>query len=476
MLDKHHYGLNKVKDRIIEYLAVMQKTNNLKAQIITLVGPPGVGKTSLARSIAEAIGRNFVKVSLGGVKDEAEIRGHRKTYVGAMPGRIIQTMKRAKVKNPLFLLDEIDKMASDQRADPASAMLEVLDPEQNSEFSDHYIEEPYDLSEVMFIATANYLENIPEALYDRMEIINLSSYTEIEKKSIARDYLVPKVLKEHALSNDDLKFAEESVTELIQHYTREAGVRQLERLLSAIARKFIVKLLNKEIETLEVSPTIVNEYLGKRIFDHTDRQEKSEVGVVTGLAYTQFGGDILPIEVNYFPGKGNLILTGKLGDVMKESASIAYDYVRSNHDKFGINKVIFEQNDVHVHVPEGAVPKDGPSAGVTITTAIVSALSGKPVSRDIGMTGEITLRGLVLPIGGLREKSISAARSGLKTILIPSKNLKDLDDVPEEVKSILEIKGIDRFDQTFEVVFGLKVKEKVDSNASLAKENEVTNN
>jgi ATP-dependent Lon protease len=418
------------------------------------VGPPGVGKTSLAKSIAEAIGRNFVKVSLGGVRDEAEIRGHRKTYVASMPGRIIQAMKRAKVKNPLFLLDEIDKMSSDQRGDPASAMLEVLDPEQNAEFSDHYIEEAYDLSEVMFIATANYPENIPEALYDRMEIISLSSYTEIEKMSIARDYLVPKVLKEHALTTGEIEFTDEAIDELIKYYTREAGVRQLERLLSSISRKFIVKLLNKEVEHLVTNRKIVNEYLGKRLFEHTDKQEDSQVGVVTGLAYTQFGGDILPIEVNYFPGKGNLTLTGKLGDVMKESASIAYDYVRANYQKFGIKKEIFENNDVHIHVPEGAVPKDGPSAGVTITTAIVSALSGRPVSKDIGMTGEITLRGIVLPIGGLREKSISAARSGLKKILIPMKNIKDLDDVPDEVKAVLEIKGIERFEQTFEEVFG----------------------
>lgn len=457
VLDSHHFGLDKVKDRIIEYLAVAQKTKSLKGQIITLVGPPGVGKTSLARSIAEAIGRNFVKVSLGGVRDEAEIRGHRKTYVASMPGRIIQAMKRAKVKNPLFLLDEIDKMSSDQRGDPASAMLEVLDPEQNVEFSDHYIEEPYDLSEVMFIATANYPENIPEALYDRMEIINLSSYTEIEKVSIAKDYLVPKVLKEHALTNEEIQFSDESIDELIKYYTREAGVRQLERLLSAISRKFIVKLLNKEVTSLNTDVKIVNEYLGKRLFEHTDKQANAQVGVVTGLAYTQFGGDILPIEVNYFPGKGNLTLTGKLGEVMKESASIAYDYVRANYQKFGIKKEIFENNDVHIHVPEGAVPKDGPSAGVTITTAIVSALSGRPVSKDIGMTGEITLRGLVLPIGGLREKSISAARSGLKMILIPMRNLKDLDDVPEEVKKVLEIKGIERFEETFEEVFGEKI-------------------
>ncbi|PPE05207.1 endopeptidase La [Williamsoniiplasma lucivorax] len=458
VLDEHHYGLQKVKDRIIEYLAVKQKTKTLKGQIITLVGPPGVGKTSLARSIAEAIGRNFVKVSLGGVRDEAEIRGHRKTYVGSMPGRIIQTMKRAKVKNPLFLLDEIDKMTSDQRGDPAAAMLEVLDPEQNQEFSDHYIEEPYDLGDVMFIATANYLENIPEALYDRMEIINLSSYTEIEKMHIAKEYLVPKVLAEHALSDQELTFEDQGLDELIKFYTREAGVRQLERLIQSIARKFIVKLLNGEVTTVNVTTQIVHDYLGKRLFEHTTKEDENQVGVVTGLAYTQFGGDILPIEVNYFPGKGNLTLTGKLGEVMKESASIAFDYVRANYARFGIDKDIFEKNDVHIHVPEGAVPKDGPSAGVTITTAIISALSNRAVSKDIGMTGEITLRGIVLPIGGLREKSISAARSGLKKILVPMKNMKDLDDVPDEVKAILEIKGIERYEQTFEDVFGEKIQ------------------
>ncbi|WP_036268845.1 endopeptidase La [Mesoplasma seiffertii] len=453
ILDKHHYGLKKVKDRIIEFLAVKQKTKSLKGPIITLVGPPGVGKTSLAKSIAEALGKKFVKISLGGVKDESEIRGHRKTYIGAMPGRIIQTMKRAKVKNPLFLLDEIDKMASDQRGDPASAMLEVLDPEQNAEFSDHYIEEPYDLSEVMFIATANYPEDIPEALYDRMEIINLSSYTEIEKMKIAKDYLVERVLKEHSLTKEELVFTDESFDEIIKYYTREAGVRQLERHISAIARKFIVKLLNKELESLEVTPAVVNEFLGKRIFDHTEKQGQSNVGVVTGLAYTQFGGDILPIEVNVYPGKGNLTLTGKLGEVMKESATIALTYVKSNYEKFGIDKTIFEANDIHIHVPEGAVPKDGPSAGITMTTALVSALSNKPVSRDLGMTGEITLTGAVLPIGGLREKSISAARSGLKKILVPVKNLKDLDEIPDEVKSVLEIKGMETYEQVFDEVF-----------------------
>lgn len=453
VLNKHHFGLKKVKERIIEYLAVKQKTKTLKGPIITLVGPPGVGKTSLAKSIAEALGKKFVKVSLGGVKDESEIRGHRKTYVGSMPGRVIQAMKRAKVKNPLFLLDEIDKMASDQRGDPASAMLEVLDPEQNKEFSDHYIEEPYDLSTVMFIATANYPENIPEALYDRMEIINLSSYTELEKMHIAKDYLTPKILEEDQLTEEELKFTDETYDEMIKYYTREAGVRQLERWISTIARKFIVKLLNGEVTNLVVDRKVVNEYLGKHIFEHTSKQDDSQVGVVTGLAYTQFGGDILPIEVSIYPGKGNLTLTGKLGEVMKESATIALTYVKSNYEKFGIDKDAFKDVDIHIHVPEGAVPKDGPSAGITLTTALISALTKKPVSKEIGMTGEITLRGNVLPIGGLREKSISASRSGLKHILIPFKNQKDLDDVPKEVQDVLKITPVSKYEEVFDIVF-----------------------
>ncbi|WP_342252443.1 endopeptidase La [Spiroplasma endosymbiont of Amphibalanus improvisus] len=453
-LDKHHWALTKVKERIIEYLAAQSMTKSQKGSIICLLGPPGVGKTSLAKSIAEATGRNFVKVSLGGVKDESEIRGHRKTYIGAMPGRIIQMMKKAKSKNPLFLLDEIDKMSSDYRGDPASALLEVLDPEQNKDFSDHYIEENYDLSQVMFLATANYYENIPEALYDRMEIINLSSYTELEKHKIANKYLVPKVLVQNGLADGQLKFDKSSIDELIKHYTREAGVRHLERCLNSIARKFIVKLLKKEIETLVVDTKIVHKFLGKRVYEHTDKQKKADVGVVTGLAYTQFGGDILPIEVNHFKGKGNLILTGKLGDVMKESASIALDYVKSNAKLFKIDEEIFENLDIHIHVPEGAVPKDGPSAGITLTTAIISSLTGKPVSKDLGMTGEITLNGHVLPIGGLREKSISANRSGLSQILIPSKNTKDLDDIPKEVKSKLKIVPVSDYHEVYKVVFG----------------------
>ncbi|AOQ22212.1 endopeptidase La [Mycoplasma capricolum subsp. capripneumoniae] len=456
ILEKHHFGLKKVKERIIEYLAVKQKTKSLKGPIITFVGPPGVGKTSLARSIAEALGKKFVKVSLGGVKDESEIRGHRKTYVGSMPGRIIQALKRAKVKNPLFLLDEIDKMASDNRGDPASAMLEVLDPEQNKEFSDHYIEEPYDLSTVMFIATANYIENIPEALYDRMEIINLSSYTEIEKMHIAKDYLTKKILEEDQLTEDELKFTDEAYDEIIKYYTREAGARQLERHLATIARKFIVKLLNGEISNLVVTREVVVEYLGKHIFEHTSKEEESQVGVVTGLAYTQFGGDILPIEVSTYAGKGNLTLTGKLGEVMKESASIALTYVKANHEKFGITKEKFDDIDIHIHVPEGAVPKDGPSAGITLTTALISALSKQPVSKDFGMTGEITLRGNVLPIGGLREKSISAARSGLKHILIPSKNVKDIEDIPQEVQDVLKITPVSKYEDVYEIIFNNK--------------------
>lgn len=462
ILDKYHYGLEKVKERIIEYLAVKKMAKAMPGQIICLVGPPGVGKTSLAKSIAEAMGRTFVKVSLGGVKDESEIRGHRKTYIGAMPGRIIQGMKRAKVINPLFLLDEIDKMSSDYRGDPASAMLEVLDPEQNANFSDHYIEENYDLSQVMFLATANYMEGIPEPLKDRMEIIELSSYTELEKLEIAKKYLIPRVIQITGLNNKMLKFKPNSIEEIVKYYTRESGVRQLERLLNKIARKFIVKLLNKKISTEEIIADNVKEYLGKQIFDYTKKENESQIGVVTGLAYTQYGGDILPIEVNYFKGKGNLVLTGKLGEVMKESATIALDYIKANAITFNIPDSFFAEHDIHIHVPEGAVPKDGPSAGITLTTAIISALTGKPVSKDIGMTGEITLRGHVLPIGGLKEKSISAHRSGLKTILIPKANIKDLEDIPEEVKKKLNIVPVEFYSEVYDFIFN-KHKAKIHS-------------
>ncbi|MEG0284053.1 MAG: endopeptidase La, partial [Erysipelotrichales bacterium] len=451
VLDRDHFGLEKVKERILEHIAVMKNTNSLKAPIICLVGPPGVGKTSIAKSIAHSLNREFVKVSLGGVKDESEIRGHRRTYLGSMPGRIMQGMKKAGVVNPVFLLDEIDKMASDYKGDPASAMLEVLDPEQNSMFSDHYIEETYDLSNVIFIATANYLENIPNELRDRLEIIQLSSYTELEKVMIAKDHLVAKQADVHGLKKSQLKISDATLKHIIQGYTREAGVRQLERTIAKLARKNVVELMKNE-ETKSINKNVVHEYLGKPTFTHTSKEKKNQVGVVTGLAYTAFGGDILAIEVNYFKGKGRLVITGQLGDVMKESASIALDYVKANASKYGIDYKVFEENDIHIHVPEGAVPKDGPSAGVTLTSAIISALTNKKVNASIGMTGEVTLRGNVLPIGGLKEKSISAHRSGLKKIIIPKENEKDIEDIPKEVQDDLEIMLVDKVEQVVKEV------------------------
>lgn len=434
ILDEDHYGLEKVKERIMEYLAVKQMTSSLKAPIICLVGPPGVGKTSLARSVARALDRKFVKMSLGGVRDEAEIRGHRRTYLGALPGRIIQGMKKASVVNPVFLIDEIDKMASDYKGDPSSAMLEVLDPEQNSVFSDHYIEENYDLSNVLFIATANYLENIPPALQDRLEIIQLSSYTDAEKVNIAREHLVPKQLKENGLTPEQLHISDDMLLYLVRYYTREAGVRQLERTIAAIARKTVLAILKDGKESITLDKDLVHEWLGNEKTDYGKREEQDQVGTVTGLAYTSFGGDVLQIEATKFEGKGNLVLTGQLGDVMKESASIALDYIRSHAKEFGIDPECFGKLDIHVHVPEGAVPKDGPSAGVTMTTALVSCLSERPVKSNLAMTGEVTLRGNVLPIGGLKEKSLAAHRAGIDTILIPKGNVKDLEDVPQEVK------------------------------------------
>ena len=434
ILDEDHYGLEKVKERIMEYLAVKQMTNSLKAPIICLVGPPGVGKTSLARSVARALDRKFVKMSLGGVRDEAEIRGHRRTYLGALPGRIIQGMKKASVVNPVFLIDEIDKMASDYKGDPSSAMLEVLDPEQNSVFSDHYIEENYDLSNVLFIATANYLENIPPALQDRLEIIQLTSYTDAEKVNIAREHLVPKQLKENGLTPEQLHISDDMLLYLVRYYTREAGVRQLERTIAAIARKTVLAILKDGKESITLDKDLVHEWLGNEKTDYGKREEQDQVGTVTGLAYTSFGGDVLQIEATKFEGKGNLVLTGQLGDVMKESASIALDYIRSHAKEFGIDPECFGKLDIHVHVPEGAVPKDGPSAGVTMTTALVSCLSERPVKSNLAMTGEVTLRGNVLPIGGLKEKSLAAHRAGIDTILIPKGNVKDLEDVPQEVK------------------------------------------
>ena len=434
ILDEDHYGLEKVKQRIMEYLAVKQMTGSLNSPILCLVGPPGVGKTSLAKSVARSLDRKFVKMSLGGVRDEAEIRGHRRTYLGSLPGRIIQGMKKAQVINPVFLIDEIDKMGADYKGDPSDALLEVLDPEQNQFFSDHYLEEPYDLSKVLFIATANYLENIPAPLQDRLEIIELPSYTEVDKVQIAIDHLIPKQLNANGLKPSQFKLKEKEILYLIRHYTREAGVRQLERVIGSLCRKTVLEILNEGKKSVTVSNKLINEWLGKEMFEYGVKEKKDQVGVVTGLAYTSFGGDVLSIEVNYFEGKGKLSLTGKLGDVMKESAEIALDYVKAHAKELGIDPGFFENHDIHIHIPEGAVPKDGPSTGVTMTTALVSALSDRAVHADLAMTGEVTLRGNVLPIGGLREKSLAANRAGITRILMPKANLRDLDDVPQAVK------------------------------------------
>ena len=446
VLDEDHYGLEKIKTRILEYLAVKELSHSLKSPIICLVGPPGVGKTSLAKSIARALNRNFVKMSLGGVRDEAEIRGHRRTYLGSYPGRIIQGMKKAGTTNPVFLIDEIDKMGADYKGDPSSAMLEVLDPEQNSMFQDHYLEETYDLSDVMFIATANYLENIPAPLLDRLEIINLSSYTELEKLNICKDHLIPKVLKKDGLKSSQFSISDEMITHVIRHYTRESGVRELERMMETLARKATLEIYTKSKRSIKVTKKLVQEWLGHEKFEYGTKEKKNQVGVVTGLAYTAFGGDILQIEVNYFEGKGKLIITGQLGDVMKESAEIALDYVKSNAKKFGIDVKFFETHDIHIHVPEGAVPKDGPSAGVTLTTAFVSALTNKAVDANCAMTGEVTLRGNVLPIGGLREKSIAANRSGITKVFIPKGNVKDIDELPDIVKENITFMPVDKVD------------------------------
>ena len=438
-LDIDHYGLNKVKDRILEYLAVCIMTKKTPQAILCLVGPPGVGKTSLAKSIAKAMNKQFVKQSLGGVKDESEIRGHRRTYLGALPGRILQGMKRAGTINPVFLLDEIDKLTSDYRGDPASAMLEVLDGEQNHAFSDNYLEEPYDLSKVFFIATANYLENIPPALRDRLEIVELSSYTEFEKFEIAKIHLIDKQLQLHGLSKCDFKLTDEALWMLIREYTREAGVRELERYIGTLIRKAIKTILLDKTMPIVIDENNISSWIGKPRYSYTKLDEIDQVGIVTGLAYTQYGGDTLPIEATCYKGDGRLILTGKLGDVMKESGQAALSYVKNNCKNLNIDPDIFKINDIHIHVPEGAVPKDGPSAGVALTTAIASLLSNKKVDHTLGMTGEVTLRGRVLPIGGLREKSIAAHRSGLKKILIPIENVKDIEDVPATVLEQLQI-------------------------------------
>jgi len=459
ILDADHYGLEKVKKRIIEYLAVKKMTGSLKAPILCFYGPPGVGKTSLARSIARALGRKFFKASLGGISDEAEIRGHRRTYVGSMPGRILNGMKKSGVINPVFLLDEVDKLASSYKGDPASALLEVLDPEQNFGFNDNYIEEPYDLSNVMFIATANYLEDIPAPLRDRLELIEVNSYTEVEKIEIANRHLIEKQLLANGLKKEQISFSKEALSAIIEFYTREAGVRELERKIASICRKAVVDLLkDTKITSIKVTPAVVRKYLGVEIFDNSKKEKTSQVGVVTGLAYTQYGGDILPIEVNHFPGSGRLVLTGKLGDVMKESATIALDYIQANATKYGIDSKMFKERDIHIHIPEGAVPKDGPSAGVTMSVAIISALTGRQASSEVAMTGEVTLRGNVLAIGGLREKTIAALRSGIKTVLIPEENKKNVDDLAKEVKENLKIIYVKNVDEAIEVTLSASVK------------------
>ncbi len=438
VLNTDHFGLDKVKERILEYLAVQTRTNKLRGPILCLVGPPGVGKTSLGKSIAKATGREFIRMSLGGVRDEAEIRGHRRTYIGSMPGKVIQSMKKAKKSNPLFLLDEIDKMGQDFRGDPSSALLEVLDPEQNATFMDHYLEVEYDLSNVMFVTTSNTL-NIPPALLDRMEIIRIAGYTEEEKVEIAKRHLIPKSSEHHGLQPKEFEITDEAIYEVLRSYTREAGVRNLEREINTLARKAVKDIMTSKKKKVRVTPEVVNEYLGVKKYRHGESEREDMVGVVTGLAWTEVGGEILTIEALMMPGKGKMTVTGNLRDVMKESISAASSYVRSKATTIGVKPPMFDKRDIHVHVPEGATPKDGPSAGIGMVTAIVSVMTGIAVKHDVAMTGEITLRGRVLPIGGLKEKLLAALRAGIKTVMIPEDNVKDLADIPDNVKNGMEI-------------------------------------
>ncbi|HEY8086141.1 MAG TPA: endopeptidase La, partial [Methylophilaceae bacterium] len=455
ILDKDHFGLEKVKERIIEYLAVQQRVGKLKAPILCLVGPPGVGKTSLGQSIARAVNRKFVRMALGGVRDESEIRGHRRTYIGSMPGKVLQSMSKIGVKNPLFLLDEVDKMGMDFRGDPSSALLEVLDPEQNHTFADHYIEVEYDLSDVMFVATANSL-NIPAPLLDRMEIIRLAGYTEDEKVNIAMNYLVAKQIKTHGLKVQEISVSDAAIRDIVRYYTREAGVRALEREISKICRKVVKQLLTTKSKSgqphrIVVSPRNLDKYLGVRRYDFGLATKENQVGQVTGLAWTEVGGELLTIETVAMPGKGKTITTGKLGEVMQESIQAAMSVVRSRAKRLGIKQNFYEKNDIHIHMPEGATPKDGPSAGIAICTALVSVLTNIPVRADVAMTGEITLRGEVLPIGGLKEKLLAAHRGGIKTVMIPEQNMKDLVDIPDNIKNKLDIHAVKWIDQVLEI-------------------------
>ncbi|KAB3534779.1 endopeptidase La [Alkaliphilus pronyensis] len=450
ILDEDHYGLEKVKDRILEYLAIRQLAKSMKGPILCLVGPPGVGKTSIAKSIARALNRKFVRMSLGGVRDEAEIRGHRRTYVGAIPGRIISAMRQVGSNNPVFLLDEIDKLASDFRGDPAAALLEVLDPEQNNSFTDHYLEIPFSLSKVMFVTTANSLETIPRPLLDRMEVLRIPGYTEEEKLNIAQKYLLPKQIKEHGLKKSQLQISEKAVRDIINYYTRESGVRNLERQIANVCRKTAKRIIEEKVKLVRVNPQSLRRYLGNPVFRYELANQKDEVGVVRGLAWTPVGGDTLSIEVTPMEGTGKLVLTGQLGDVMKESAKAGISYIRSRADRFKIDKDFHNKLDIHIHIPEGATPKDGPSAGISMATAVISALLNVAVYKDIAMTGEITLRGRVLPIGGVKEKVLAARRAGINKVILPIGNQKDLDDIPDSIKRKMEFVLVEHMDEVLE--------------------------
>ena len=467
MLDQDHYGLEKVKERIVEYLAVQQRVDKIKGPILCLVGPPGVGKTSLGKSVAKAMGRKFVRISLGGVRDEAEIRGHRRTYVGSLPGRIIQAIKKAGTNNPIFVLDELDKIGHDFRGDPAAALLEVLDPEQNNTFSDHYLEVPFDLSRVMFLGTANVMDTVPPALIDRLEVIELPGYTRDDKRNIARQFLVPKQLEEHGITSEQIEVTDDAVCGIVDHYTREAGVRNLEREVGSVCRGVAVKVAEGQLtEKLVVTSENLPDFLGPQKFLPEVAERTAEAGVATGLAWTPVGGDILFIEATRMPGKGTMVLTGQLGDVMKESAQAAMSFVRSKAKQLGIDENFLEKSDIHIHIPAGGMPKDGPSAGVTMMTSIVSLLSGIRIRHDVAMTGEITLRGRVLPVGGIKEKVLAAHRAGIKRIVLPERNVPDLEEVPAEVKGDLEFIAASKMEQVLDAALEEKPTPKPEGTAA----------